>query len=304
LERYDIRSILAVPLMARGIPFGVLVFNFYSKPVMFSSHQIDFANKLATSISIALENARLYEAERNIADILQESLLIMPDHIDGIEFGHLYHSATEAAKVGGDFYDIFEIDSERVGLILGDVSGKGIEATSLTSIVKNTIKAHAFENNDPGSIMAKANEMVLRSSPPSIFVTVIYAILNKATGDIIYCDAGHPPAIIRKSSSDIEMLAEHSPIIGAFENMQYINGRATLRNGDVLILYTDGVIEARRDDEFFGEERLVSLVKNTVSMETKSIPNAIFNQVQSFTNYKLSDDVAILAVATKNISAE
>jgi two-component system CheB/CheR fusion protein len=297
LEEYNIRAILAVPLMARGISFGVLAFNFNSGPVRFSSHQLDFANKLATSVSIALENARLYEAERNIADILQESLLIMPDHVDGIEFGHLYHSATEAAKVGGDFYDIFEIDSERIGIILGDVSGKGIEAATLTSIVKNTIKAHAFENNDPGSIMSKTNEMVLRSSPSSIFVTVIYAVLNIATGEIVYCDAGHPPAIIRKSLSDIEMLAEYSPIIGAFENVRYENGRATLKDGDVLILYTDGVIEARRGHEFFGEERLVSFVKNTVSTETKSIPGAIFNQVQKFTNHKLSDDVAILTVS-------
>ncbi|HZD59775.1 MAG TPA: PAS domain S-box protein, partial [Anaerolineae bacterium] len=125
MEKYKIRSFLAVPLIVKSDAVGTIIFN-YPEPYTFTATQIDFATKLGVSVSLALENARLYEAERNIADTLQEALLIMPEQIEGVSYGHLYRSSTETARIGGDFYDIFELEHGKVGIVIGDVSGKGI----------------------------------------------------------------------------------------------------------------------------------------------------------------------------------
>ncbi|MCL6471501.1 MAG: PAS domain S-box protein [Firmicutes bacterium] len=297
MEKYGIRSLLSIPLIVKNEVIGVLSFYYRSKSVVFSEIQIDFATKLATSISLALENVRLYEAQHKIADTLQESLLIMPEHIEGVSFGYLYRSATEAAKVGGDFYDIFEIEHGKIGIIIGDVSGKGIEATALTSLVKNTIKAHAYEDRLPALVIAKTNDLVVKSSPPSVFVTVVFSILDTDTGKLTYCNAGHPPAIIKRRSGKVELLDKHSPIIGAFPKLHYRSGKVTLESGDILLLYTDGLIEARCNGGFYGEKRLVEFVQGLKSVQAGELPQKIFDKAMECTGSKLSDDVAILAVS-------
>lgn len=297
MKRFGIRSLLAVPLLVRNDVIGALCFCNHSAPVAFNEAQIDFANKLAASVSLALENARLYEAERNIADTLQEALTTVPERIAGVIYSYLYRSATEVAKIGGDFYDIFEIEHGKIGIVIGDVSGSGIEAAALTAVVKNTIKAHAYENGTPASVMAKTNDLIVRVTPASIFVTVFFGVLETDTGKLTYCSAGHPPAIVKRREAGVELLTEQSPMIGAFSGLSYQDGKEILKEGDILILYTDGVIEARSDDELFGAERLAVFIENLMPAPSKEIPQAIFNQVIDFSDGKLLDDVALLSIS-------
>lgn len=297
MEKYGIRSLLSIPLVVKNEVIGVLSFYYRSKSIVFNEAQVDFATKLATSISLALENVRLYEVQHKIADTLQESLLIMPERIEGVSFGYLYRSATEAAKVGGDFYDIFEIEHGKIGIVIGDVSGKGIEATTLTSLVKNAIKAHAYEDRLPALVVAKTNDLVVKSSSPSVFVTVVFGILDTDTGKLTYCNAGHPPAIIKRGHGGVELLDKHSPMIGAFPGLHYRSGKVALESGDVLLLYTDGLIEARCNGGFYGEKRLVEFIQGLKSVQARELPQKIFNKVMECTGSKLSDDVAILAVS-------
>lgn len=299
MKKLGIRSFTAVPLLVRDRVIGILSFHYRSAPVSFTEAQVDFANKLATSISLALENARLYEAEKNIANILQEALQVMPEKVPGIEFGYLYRSATEAAWVGGDFYDLFELENDRVGIIIGDVSGKGIGAAALTAIVKNTIKAYALERYTPALVMSKTNDAVKEATGPSLFITVFFGILDTNSGALTYCSAGHPPAIIKRETQKADLLATASPLIGAFPDLRYIDSEARLGRADTLILYTDGVIEARCDGGLFGEERLVSFIKELQPVSAKLLPQQIFNEVMVCTGGKLSDDVALLAISLK-----
>ncbi|MBE0447051.1 MAG: SpoIIE family protein phosphatase [Actinobacteria bacterium] len=296
-RRYNVRSVTVLPLIIREEVFGALFFNYHAVQHTFTDLEIDFAKKLSSSVSLALENARLYESERHIADTLQKSLLVIPEKIGGIEFGYLYRSATEAAQVGGDFYDIFELEHGKVGIVIGDVSGKGIEATALTTVVKNTIKAHAYEDGTPALIMAKTNDLVRRVSSPGTFVTVIFAVLDTETGKLTYCNAGHPPAIIKRASGSVELLTKFSPIIGAFSGMHYRSGNEKLKKGDILIIYTDGIIEARCNGGFYGEERLVKFIKSLEPTPANEVPKAIFNNVMRCAGNKLTDDVAILTVS-------
>jgi len=299
MKKYSIRSVITIPLIARGTTIGILFLNYHTAPVYFTETQIDFAGKLSTSVSLAIENARLYKSQRQIADTLQEALLTVPKNIPGLAYGTLYRSATDTARVGGDFYDIFEIEHGKVGIIIGDVSGKGIEAAALTSIVKNAIKAHTYENETPAIVMAKTNELAIKTSPANTFVTLFFGILDVATGSLVYCSAGHPPAMIKRGSGSVDLLAEHSPVIGAFKGISYENGETKLKVGDTLMLYTDGVIEARSGGGFFGEARLVDYVqKLEVSLPTQ-IPQRIFDEVMRYSDGKLSDDVALLVVSLK-----
>lgn len=296
MERFNIKSVLVTPLIIRNEVIGTLFFNYHSAPKPFTDAEVDFASKVAASVSLALQNARLYEAERHIADTLQESLLIMSQRIEGITFGYLYRSATEATRIGGDFYDLFEMESGKIGIIIGDVSGKGIEAAALTSMVRNTIKAHAYEDGTPAIIMAKTNDVLVKTSPPSIFMTAFLGMLDLDKDKLTYCSAGHPPAIIKRGAS-VELLGRHSPIIGGFPGMHYRSSKATLKKGDMLILYTDGITEARHNEDFFGEERLVSFLKDLQPMPAEEVLGALFNYVMDYTGGKLSDDIAVLVVS-------
>jgi len=254
-----------------------------------------FTNQAAT----AIRNAERHEAERHIADTLQASILVMPERVEGIEYGYLYRSATETARVGGDFFDIFELEHDKIGIVIGDVSGKGIEATALTTVVKNTIKAHTYEDGTPAIIMSKTNDLVTRVSPLGSFVTVFFAMLDKKTGKLTYCNAGHPPALIKRTSGAMDMLAKGSPIIGVFSGMHYRSGKGKLEKGDILVLYTDGIIEARCSSGIYGEERLVEFLKSLEPISVKDVPQMIFNDALRCAHGKLSDDIALLTVSLK-----
>ncbi|MBE0448667.1 MAG: SpoIIE family protein phosphatase [Actinobacteria bacterium] len=301
MEQYTIRSTLVIPLIVKGEVLGTLSFYYRTTPRAFTEAQIDFANKLATSISLALGNAKLYEAERNIADTLQEALITMPDRIDGIEFGHLYRSATEATKVGGDFYDLFALEHGKVGVLVGDVAGKGLDAAALTSVVKNAVKAHAYEDSTPAMILSKTNDLVAKISSPGEFVTMVFGVLDMATGTLTYCSAGHPPAMIKRKEGGVELLGKHSPMIGAFSGIHYRSDKAVLNKGDILVLYTDGLIEARCNGGFFGEERLVKLLANSGPIPAKELPRLLIDTLTECAGGKLADDTAILAVSLQNM---
>lgn len=297
VEKYQVKSIIATPLIIKDEVVGILRFVFVKHKIDYAEQKLDFVHKLAAAVSLAIENARLYEAERNIADTLQEALLTVPEHMEGIDFGYLYRSASIAARVGGDFYDIFELPKGRIGIVIGDVSGKGLEAATLTSLVKNTIKAYAYESESAAAVMARTNEIVRKAPTRAPFVTAFFGILDLSSGKLVYCSAGHPEAILKKATSKIMLLETSSPIIGAFPRVSFVDEEITLTKGDMLVFYTDGVIEARCDSLFFGEERLISFVRDLKPLSARDVTRAIFREVLRCTGGKLSDDIALLAVA-------
>ncbi|MHB0975625.1 MAG: SpoIIE family protein phosphatase [Candidatus Aquicultorales bacterium] len=294
-KKYAIRSAVGVPLVVKEKVEGCLYCAYRSAAIPFTDEQKDFIEKVAASVSLAVENASLYAAERNIADTLQHAILTLPQTLPGVEFGHLYRSATEAAEVGGDFYDLFELDEGRMGIVIGDVSGKGLEAATMTSLVKNTIKAYAYESPRPELIVSKTNDVLVRSSPFDIFVTLFVGILETRTGRLEYCNAGHPRPLIKRPSA-VAILDESNSVTGAFPGLSFKPGIERLTADDVLVLYTDGVLEARKANDFFGERRLVAVVNNAEG-PPGALPGSIFDALIEFTGGHLTDDTAILAIS-------
>ncbi len=303
-KKYGTYSVMAVPLISKEEVIGAISFNFTSFIHTFSDSELDFANKLGPAVSLAMENARLYEAERHIANTLQGGLLSVPERIDGMEFGYLYRSATETAKVGGDFYDIFELEDDKVGVIIGDVSGKGIKAATLTSLVRNTIRAYAYEEELPSVILKKANEAIRRIVPVGSFITLFLGIVDMHSRKLLYCSAGHPSVLLKRKTAEVELLEVSSPIIGAFAGLDFIDSMASIKVGDMLFLYTDGITEARCGNDLFREERLVEFLNNLEAMSAKDVPYAVFSRVMEFTGGRLADDVALLSISLSEVEVE
>ncbi len=296
-----VESAVLVPIMAAGTPNGVLgAMSLTGSPRRFTDHDRRLLQAVALQAGIALENSFLYSTQRNIADTLQTALLTVPEKIDGLTFSHLYRSATETTKVGGDFYDLFEIKPGHAAIVIGDVSGKGLGAATLTSLIKSTIRAYTYENQEPSDALAKTNMAIRKHiTDPAVFVTVFLGILEMRTGRLIYCRAGHPPPILKAGRSSVTLLEQGSPPLCVFDELSYESGRATLERNDTLVLYTDGIIEARGQTDMFGEDRLIDLIENAPRESTRSLAEEIFDEVDGHTNGHFSDDAAVLTVSLK-----
>jgi len=247
--------------------------------------------------SLAAENARLYEAEHRISETFQEALFAMPYEIPTVDYFVKYVSAAEHARVGGDFYDLFEIEAGEVGIVIGDVSGKGLGAAAVASMVRNVIRASAVDCASPASVMAKTSDVVFRFTGSETFVTVFFAILDTRSGDLTWVSAGHPPALIKRVGGPVDVLGLTSPLAGAFLHAEYEEHSTTLEDGEVLFLHTDGLNEARVNGELYGESRAMLALSTLPSGGSpESVVNAVFADVQAFAGVRHQDDMALMAV--------
>lgn len=304
LASYGIRSEIVAPLIVRDEPLANLCYSF-SRPHHFGPAEVDFVSRIASSLSLALQNAEQFAAERTIARTLQEALLALPDEVAGVRVSHLYRSAALQARVGGDFYDIFELDHGLLGVVVGDVSGKGLDAAVLTALVKNTIRAHAVEkSNGPSDVLALVNAVLLKESRPETFVTVFFGMLDRRDGRLVYCNAGHPAAVLLREDGVARRLAPNSPIAGAFANAPFVDGESCVGVDDLLFLYTDGLTEARRDRELYGEERLFVQLARICDTGPEEAIRRVVDDVVTFAGGQLDDDVAVLAVKRVPLPSE
>jgi PAS domain S-box-containing protein len=248
--------------------------------------------------ALAQENEQLYRQQLDIAESLQLALLNLPSQLGRLRLGHVYHSATEAARVGGDFYDVFEVKDQQIAVMIGDVAGHGIRAARTATLVKDVV--HAFTHQSPRSrdVLRRTNKVLVEKEVPGFFVTLFLAILNSDTGELEYTSAGHPVTMLRRLSGQVEMLESAAPPLGIYPDASWIASQVRLEVGDLLLLYTDGVIEARRDGEFFGEERLRELLVEG-GRSAEELPGHVLQQVLGFSGGVLNDDVAVLALSVE-----
>ncbi len=245
------------------------------------------------------ENARLYETQKKIADTLQDALLRPVVDLAGLDSDFVYRSATEAAFVGGDFLDLFRIDKDHVGFAIGDVCGHGVEAATMASLVRDTLRAYAFQKLPPDQVLGLANTALRRQTALGEFTTVLFATLNCSSGQVAYSSAGHPPPLLRRTSGEVERLeTDFGAPLGAFSGSGYRSAQKKLNTGDTILLYTDGVIEARRNGSLFGEERLAEAFRLGGS-KMEGLAEGLLESVIEFSGGRLGDDLAMLAVRRK-----
>ncbi len=304
-EGSSVRTLLALPLLYAGQATGVLTL-YYQQPRTFAPDEIGLARSFANQAANALENARLYAEmramyahQKQIAGTLQQSLLPdVPDRVGTIELGHKYQAALTEALIGGDFFDVFDLGDGKRGLVMADVSGKGLKAAVQTAMLKYTLRGFALENPDaPGQVIARVNDVLC--SPMSShegFVTLFYGVLDTQTGTLVYASAGHEPPLQRLAATGkVQELASCDGLaLGALPGVEYAECTAGLAPGDLLLLYTDGLTEARAEGgSFLGTEGLSRLVPPE-DVSAREAVETIYTQVSEFAADVRRDDVAML----------
>jgi PAS domain S-box-containing protein len=300
----DLHSYLVLPLKARGHTIGTLNL-LWTRQRELNEFDIAFFDSVADEVGVVLENLRMYEAERNIAETLQEMLVVLPFQLPGVEFSRAYESATaEVGRVGGDFVDIFEVGPDLVGIAIGDVSGKGVDAAVITSLVRNTVRAHSLDGLAPADVFGKTNKVMRRFTEVDVFVTMFFGVLNTQDGLLRWVSAAHPPVFVVNKGEVIEELTGNAPVVGAFDDVHFREARTVLRPQDRLVLYTDGVSEARSQTEskFFDLVGIKLALSKYAKTKTTQLASAIMKDVVDFSDGVLRDDAAILVVEPTGLS--
>lgn len=288
-------GLVGAPVKSKNQIIGTLTLG-SKQPGKFKQRDATLLESIGNELGVAIENSRLFEAQRNISDALQRSMLpaYIP-HIPGMEIGVRYSSATEEAVVGGDFYDIYEIDG-KYALIIGDVSGKGIEAASSTSMMKYILRAYLYQNDSPANALTEANKFIKRQTERAVFITVFCSTYDPKTGAMTFVNAGHPyPCLLNQAMKTCQVLTTDDPAIGIVDIYDYNERTVIMNPGNLLVTFTDGVLEARSPSgEFFGDERLVETLLRVLDLPAQKIADSILNATFDFSQGHLIDDIAIL----------
>lgn len=240
------------------------------------------------------------ESELKIASEIQMSILprTFPPFPERTEFD-IFATIKPAREVGGDFFDFFLINEEHLFFTIGDVSGKGVPASLFMAITRTLLKANAGIDTAPDEIVRRVNVKLAESNETCVFVTVFCGILNIATGEVIYSNAGHNPPVIMRVGDGVDYIKmPPGMVLGIVEDTPYQSARLVLRPGDILLMYTDGVTEAMNPDhELFSEKRLKAVLSASRESSLEGLSEELMEQILAFADgAQQSDDITMLLV--------
>ncbi|HEY1680997.1 MAG TPA: SpoIIE family protein phosphatase [Candidatus Tumulicola sp.] len=284
-------STVTVPLKSRGGTIGSLVAFWAETPRRYSHDDVPLFKELTRRAAVAIENARLYEREREIATEFQRAALpsSLPS-VPGIRFDGIYVPASDRALLGGDWYDALRLSDGRIVVSIGDVAGSGLSAAVIMASMRQVIRGVAQVYADPVA-MLDAADRTLKTEHPNMFVTAFVGVFDPITRTLTYASAGHPPPLLRDSDGGVRALSGGSPPIGL--RMRGDEAMSiTLPEDCLLVFYTDGVIEVERD-VIAGQERLQAAV---AAADIPSMPNCAEALYKRLLERGSSDDVVILTL--------
>lgn len=280
-------------------------YDFITKPIDLKDLEITIEKSLSEinlykQAMVSHNKLVALQQELDIATTIQTSILpkTFPAFPDRKEFD-IYAKMIPAKEVGGDLYDFFLIDKYRLGVVIGDVSGKGIAAALLMAVCKTLIKATAYKGLPTDSVLFEVNNLLVDESPPNMFVTVFYGVLDTRNGAFEYSNGGHNSPYLISNDGTTKLLDDVGGLLlGTIKSTEYQSNIIMLKPGESIFFYTDGVTEAfNSNEEDFKEERLLQSLKiNSVSSAEKIVAN-VFESVKNFTNgVEQSDDITCLAL--------
>jgi GAF domain-containing protein len=298
--------LIGFPLSVKGDRYGVLLAQESGADPAFRERRIEIITGVAQQASLAIQNDRLnqemvvrerLEREFQLAREIQRTFL--PTQIPEPKGWDLDVRWRPAREVGGDFYDAFELPGNRLGLVIADVSDKGMPAALYMTVTRTLIRAAAQEEESPARVLERVNNLLLMDSQYGMFVTCVYAIVSLKTGRVTYANAGHNiPLILRGNSGVVESLKKGSMAMAVLENNLQVDQTVTLEPGDILMLFTDGVTEAfSAEDELYGDQRLLA---SMTCCPVDSASDLLDNLDQSLGEFihgaPASDDITLIAL--------
>ena len=296
-----------VPLIVDEESIGAMVINM-RQPRLLESDELRFLRLMANQTAMAIAKASLVreqikrerlEEELEIGQQIQRSLLPADNpEIEGWEFAAYYNSAQQ---IGGDFYDFFSLNNKGnlLGMVIADVSGKGVSAALFMALSRSIIRTKAFTGRRPWDVLRRSNRLICKDSRSNLFLTAFYATLDTDTGHLIYTNAGHNrPLWLNSRTGDVQELATTGIVLGVFEQVKLGEGEVDIEPNDFLVVYTDGVTEAMNENrELFGEERLCEVISARQYETAQELLDAIINGIEVFAGETpQSDDITLFVV--------
>ena len=240
------------------------------------------------------------ESTREMAIARSVQSRLLPQSPPRLEHLELAARCVQARSVGGDFYDFLELGQGQTGLVLADVSGKGFHAALLMVALQAHLRSQvSVAPQDPLRALREVNQQLLKSTDPGHFATLFLGVWSNTLRRLTYINCGHNPPLCLRANGSVEWLQATATVIGAFEDWQCALGRTPLGPGDVLVAYSDGVTEARRDREQFGEERLLGVVREHAQCTPDEILSAVLAAVHEFSDETQTDDLTVLVARAR-----
>jgi serine phosphatase RsbU (regulator of sigma subunit)/anti-sigma regulatory factor (Ser/Thr protein kinase) len=252
-----------VPLLADGDVAGVLVAS-GAPPRRFTSDDLSLLRLAADRVALAIDHARVYEREHRIAETLQRSLL--PERLPrlpGLVVAARYLPAAEEAEVGGDWYDVLAVPGGAVGLVMGDVAGKGLAAASMVGRLRSALRAYALEGHAPARVLEQLNRLIWTEADESQMATLIYVVVDPAESEVCWVNAGHPPPLLVNGGAAPRYLEGGSSVpLGVLPFPEFREVTMPMDPGGTVVLYTDGLVERPGEHIDAGLGRLATVLRN------------------------------------------
>ncbi len=304
-EENPVNSLLSVPLLLKGSVIGSLNLFNKSTPGGFTDADKRLLSIIATQSAQVIENARLIEEEKSLLHLQEEMKMafkiqmgLLPKEKPEIDGYDIAGKSIPAKTVGGDYYDFIKTADGRIMVCLGDVSGKGMPAALLMSNLQATFRGQDLGGHKPCEIMSKSNNLLFRSTAPDKFATFFFGLLDNVRHEFHYCNAGHNNPIVARKNGGHYFLDTGGLILGALEDSSYTDTVISLEVGDTLLVFSDGISEARNpSDEEYCEERIVEVLTKNPHLDSAGIIDHIINDVNTFADSRdQMDDMTIVAL--------
>jgi sigma-B regulation protein RsbU (phosphoserine phosphatase) len=302
-------GIEATGRIMRDFPTAIVMLTAYSEPGIVeralaagaSGYLVKPVDDQQLRPAITVARARFAELrqEREVAGSLAQGYASQTLRIPGFQVASRYAPAAEAARVGGDFFDFFELEGDRIGLVIGDACGSGVATASYTSVARHILRAYSLEDPSPAAVLTRLNRaLYYQLSDECPFITMVYGVLDWRTGALTYGNAGHPPPVLSIPGREaFQALEATGSIVGGMLEMEYEEESIDLVPGATLALFTDGVMEARSAaGEMFGIEGVTTAVREAAGASAETIAAAILDRALATAGGHLNDDVAIVVL--------
>lgn len=304
-EEFPISTLLSVPMLLKNKMIGLLtVFNKHSDSGFTNSDQRMLSIMAAQSAHI-IENARLYEEEQILIKFREEMRLaydiqvnLLPKSKPLIPNYQIDGKSIPAKDVGGDYFDFIPLLNKDLVFCLGDISGKGIPAALLMANLQASLRGQTLMNIPCKDCIEFTNNLLYNSTDSNKFATLFYGILHPIENKITYCNAGHNEPILIDHEGNVSRLQEGGLVVGVLPGLTYIEKTIDITRGSILVVYSDGITEAMDSNEQeFGEDRLINLIKENRSVSTSGLIDLIINSVNHFAgNAEQMDDMTLVII--------
>ncbi len=292
-----LRSSIAVPVYVEGEVFGVLTNGRMQGEKAFDDEDLWFMSEVASHVSAALTNASLYRRQARISETLQRSLIPDEVNVRGLETATLYLPAAGEVGVGGDFFDVIVFDNGMVGLVVGDVSGKGLDAAIHTAEAKYMLRGYAHQNPEPGYVISALNEALCAYMGEFTFVTMFYGLIDPTNHSLNYVNAGHEsPLVLCRNTGRVYELEPSGMILGIQCGFHYISRKIDLAKDDFLFCYTDGLTDTKCNGDRFGFERLKNTIDQSRSQSSQELLDYVCCVVNECSAGVRTDDQVVVVV--------